>query len=233
MRKSLPLSVLSAAVLAAGCRKGPPASAMNDDLRHDLQLATSADLGASATSSLSISPDELGPQSRPHQSLRLTPKTGPKVIRSSHPHMNASRQPKEVADVAENAPPVEATAPAADPSTAQELPAAPPMARPTSLPAPDPGPAAGASTGGGSGIGSVLGGIAGILIRGTIIGGGGADGDHCEPHGRGGVYGGRGGVYGGRGGGYGGNPRGIPGGIYEPSGGTMSMPRARIGIGRP
>lgn len=229
MRKSLPLSVLSAAVLAAGCRKGPPASAMNDDLRRDLQLATSADLGASATRSLSISPDELGPQSKPTQSLRLTPKPGPKVIRSSHPHLRASRQPREAADVAESAPPVEATAPAADASPAEEIPSAPPMARPTSMPAPDPGPAAGASTGGGSGIGSVLGGIAGILIRGTIIGGGGADGDHCEP--RGGRSG-RGGVYG-NGGVYGGNPRGIPGDIYGGNGGSMSMPRARTGIGRP
>lgn len=218
MRKTIPLSVLSAAVIAAGCSKGAPSGAMNDDLRRDLKLATSADLGMSATSSLHISPDELGPQSKPVTSVKRTPKPGPKVIRSSHPTVKASRKPVEVAEVPESAPPVEETAPASEVTTTEEIPSAPPMARPAPVDAPEPASAAGSSTGGGSGVGSVLGGIAGILIRGAILSGGGADGDHCEPRSRprGGVYGGRGGVYGGN-----------PGGVYPRPGGSLSYPRAR------
>lgn len=198
MRKTIPLSVLTAVVLTAGCRKAAPRAAMNDDLRRDLQLATSADMGMSAN--VNISPDELGPQSKPKTSVKLTPKAGPRVMRTSHPHVRASRQPVEAAAVADNAPAVEEVAPASQTATTDATPSAPPMARPAPLPEPSPGPGTGASNGGGSGIGSILGGIAGILIQGTILNGGGADGDHCEPRGgggrRGGVYG-PGGVYGG------------------------------------
>jgi hypothetical protein len=156
-------------VAAAACSKSDSRSptAMTDDLKKDLQLA-------SHTRDIQISPDEISPKS--HQELAVKPKKapdGPKVIRSERPTVKASATPTEVAEIKTDIPQVQVMASAPAPS---ETPSsdAPPMARPSAVPAQgypgaEPIPA--------SNTGSVLGGIMGAVIRGGMIG----DDDHCDP----------------------------------------------------
>ena len=182
MRKAIQWTMVSVAVAAAACSKGGSRSptAMTDDLKRDLQLA-------SHTRDIQISPDEVTPKA--HQELAVKPKKapdGPKVIRSEHPTVKASATPTEIAEIKTDIPQVQVMASAPAPS---ETPSsdAPPMARPSPVPAQgypgaEPIPA--------SNTGSILGGIAGAVIRGGMIG----DDDHCDPRRgprpMGGVYGG-------------------------------------------
>ena len=174
--------MVAVAVAAAACSKADsrPPTAMTDDLKRDLQLA-------SHTKDIQISPDEVAPKA--HQELAVRPKKapdGPKVIRSEHPTVKASATPTEIAEIKTDIPQVQVMASAPAPS---ETPSsdAPPMARPSPVPAQgypgaEPIPA--------SNTGSILGGIAGAVIRGGMIG----DDDHCDPRRgprpMGGVYGG-------------------------------------------
>ena len=169
MRKTIQWTMVSVVVAAAACSKGGSRSptAMTDDLKRDLQLA-------SHTKDIQISPDEIAPKA--HQELAVRPKKapdGPKVIRSEHPTVKASAVPTEVAEIKTDIPQVQVMASAPAPS---ETPSsdAPPMARPSPVPAQgypgaEPIPA--------SNTGSILGGIAGAIIRGGMIG----DDDHCDP----------------------------------------------------
>ena len=182
MRKAIQWSMVAVAVAAAACSKADsrPPTAMTDDLKRDLQLA-------SHTKDIQISPDEVAPKA--HQELAVRPKKapdGPKVIRSEHPTVKASATPTEIAEIKTDIPQVQVMASAPAPS---ETPSsdAPPMARPSPVPAQgypgaEPIPA--------SNTGSILGGIAGAVIRGGMIG----DDDHCDPRRgprpMGGVYGG-------------------------------------------
>jgi hypothetical protein len=153
---------------------------MSDDLKKDLQLAASNN--PAANGNLRISADELSPDSKKEVALKLKQAAGPKVVRTSHPTVKASAQPKEVAELPTQIPQVQTTAsaPTESESPAPSLPA---TARPAPVPLPaSPGAATGPGAGGtvgqdaGSGIGAVLGGIFGVVIR-----GGGADVDHCDP----------------------------------------------------
>ena len=182
VRKAIQWTMVSVAVAAAACSKGGSRSptAMTDDLKRDLQLA-------SHTRDIQISPDEVTPKA--HQELAVRPKKapdGPKVIRTEHPTVKASSVPTEVAEIKADVPQVQVMASAPAPS---ETPSsdAPPMARPSAIPAQgypgaEPIPA--------GNNGSILGGIAGAVIRGGMIG----DDDHCDPRRgprpMGGVYGG-------------------------------------------
>jgi hypothetical protein len=182
VRKAIQWSMVAVAVAAAACSKADSRSptAMTDDLKRDLQLA-------SHTKDIQISPDEVAPKA--HQELAVRPKKapdGPKVIRSERPTVKASATPTEIAEIKTDIPQVQVMASAPAPS---ETPSsdAPPMARPSPVPAQgypgaEPIPA--------SNTGSILGGIAGAVIRGGMIG----DDDHCDPRRgprpRGGVYGG-------------------------------------------
>jgi hypothetical protein len=166
----VPVAVV--ALAACGKRDSHSATAMNDDLKRDLKLA-------SQTQSLQINPDEIAPKS--HQELAVRPKaapTGPKAIRSEHPTVKASAHPTEIADIKTDIPQVEvmASAPApSEPPTAD----APPLARPSPIPA-QTYPASERipeGNGGSNGGGGILGGIMGAVIRGGI----GGDGDHCDP----------------------------------------------------
>jgi hypothetical protein len=185
VRKLMTLTLASAAIVVVACgrTKAPTTSAMSDDLKKDLQLA-------SQTQNIQINPDEIAPQS--HKELALRPKkapSGPKVIRSEHPTVKASATPKEVAQIKTDIPQVEVMASSPAPSETP-TPDSPPLARPAPVPAPtypSTGPIQGPGQGSsGGGIGSVLGGIFG----GVIMGG---DDDHCDPRGGrrrgGGVYG--------------------------------------------
>ena len=182
MRKAIQWSMVAVAVAAAACSKADsrPPTAMTDDLKRDLQLA-------SHTKDIQISPDEVAPKA--HQELAVRPKKapdGPKVMRSEHPTVKASATPTEIAEIKTDIPQVQVMASAPAPS---ETPSsdAPPLARPSPVPAQgypgaEPIPA--------SNTGSILGGIAGAVIRGGMIG----DDDHCDPRRgprpMGGVYGG-------------------------------------------
>jgi hypothetical protein len=177
VRKLIKWTLASTALVAVACGKGKPNStAMADDLKRDLKLA-------SQTQNIQISPDEVAPQS--HQELALKPKrapNGPKVIRTQHPTVKASATPVETAEVPTNVPQVQVMASAPSPSETP-TPDAPPMARPAPVPAQS-YPSTGRIPASGGGMGGVLGGIFGAVIRGGV-----GDDDHCDP--RGGRHGGR------------------------------------------
>lgn len=169
MRKVILWTVVPVAIVAAACSKGSSRAptAMTDDLKRDLQLA-------SHTSDIKISPDEISPKA--HQDLAVRPKkapNGPKVIRTERPTVKASAAPVEVAEIKTDVPQVQVMASAPAPS---ETPStdAPPMARPSPIPAqgyPGAQPIPGGNTG------SIIGGIFGAVIRGGMVG----DDDHCDP----------------------------------------------------
>ena len=171
MRRLMTLALASTAVVAVACgkTKTPTSSAMSDELKRDLRLA-------SQTQNIQISPDEVSPASK--QELALKPKkapNGPRVIRTQHPTVKASAKPVEVAEIQSNVPQVQVMAETPAPSETP-APDAPPMARPAPVPAQS-YPSAGSIPANGSG-GSVLGGILGAVLRGGIMGG---DDDHCDP----------------------------------------------------
>lgn len=183
MRTYNAMALLSLAALAVACRGEQQSASVNEELKHDLELAaSSATVLASAQSIKPFAPTEI-PQT---STLRSAAKRGAgrKVVRSSTPTVKAA----PVAEVAESDvedATVLATAEAAPAPTEttvdESIPAVPrpvPAAIPATYPAPQ-GAGDGASQGSGSGqvIGAVLGGILGAVIR-----GGGVDGDRCEIH---------------------------------------------------
>lgn len=170
------LTLVSVALLAAACKSEKLSrSAMADDLRSDLQLA-------SATQNMKISADEIAP--RAHEELALRPKAapkGPKVIRTNRPAIRASAAPVEAAQVDMSIPEVQAIASAPAPAESPS-PDVPPMARPTPISMPA-YPSAGTAPDGAGGPGGILAGVFGAVIRGGIVG----DVDRCDPRsGRGG-----------------------------------------------
>jgi hypothetical protein len=174
MRKLVSLALGSTAIVALACGKSKSnATAVNDDLKRDLQLATQSQ-------AIQISPDEISPRS--HQEMAVRPKKapdGPRTIRSEHPTRMASATPVEAAEIKTQLPPAQvmaSTATSPSPS-ATPSPDAPPLARPSPLPAPTYPSAAPIGENGGTGVGAVLGGIFGAVIRGGIVG----DDDHCDP----------------------------------------------------
>lgn len=172
MRKLMTFALASAAVVAVGCGKGSgrAPTAMTDDLKRDLQLA-------SHTQNIQISPDEVAPQAR--QELSLRPKKapqGPKVIRSQRPTVRASATPVEAAEIETEVPQVQVMAAAPAPSETP-APDAPPMARPAPIPAQSyPSTDRIPVANGGGTAGGILGGIFGAVIRGGV-----GDDDHCDP----------------------------------------------------
>src|SRR5215213_5309404 len=115
----------------AACSKGSSraSTAMTDDLKKDLQLA-------SHTRDIQISPDEVAPKS--HQELALKPKKapeGPKVIRTARPTVKASSAPAEAAEIPTEVPQVQVMASDPAPSESPSSDDAPPLARPAAVPA--------------------------------------------------------------------------------------------------
>lgn len=170
MRKVIQWTLVPVAVVAVACSKGSShtqKTAMTDDLKRDLQLA-------SATQNIQISPDEIAPKA--HQELAVKPKKaphGPKVIRSEHPTVKASAKPVEAAEIKTNIPQVQVMASAPAPSETP-TPDAPPMARPSPMPTIN---SPGAQPIPANGGGGVIGAIFGAVIRGGVVG----DDDHCDP----------------------------------------------------
>ena len=187
MRKNLTLTLAAGAFVAMACgkSKSPTSTAMNADLKRDIQLA-------SATQSLAINPDEVTPESKPAPAPK--PKKAPhapQVVRDEHPTEMASAAPEQPAEVKQDVPQVQVMASAPAPSATSapatstgEAPALPPLSRPSASPASYPGNGGGHGDGGNAGnggsAGGVLGGIIGAVIRGGVVG----DDDHCDPRGR-------------------------------------------------
>jgi hypothetical protein len=171
VRRLIQWTLVPVAIAAVACKGAKPTqTAMSDELKRDLQLA-------SATQNIRISPDEITPKSQ--QELTIRPKrapSGPKVVRSEKPTVKASAKPVQAAEIKNEVPQVQVLAAAPAPS---ETPSAdsPPLARPASLPAPSyPGTAPIPGNGSG-GVGGAIAGIFGAVIRGGGVG----DDDHCDP----------------------------------------------------
>jgi len=183
MRKTY-LLLAGAAVLAA-C-SGDKKTAMNDDLKKDLELASSSDGITLANSSPNAGQQVVSAIERTTPPARQqTPTTR---VRN---HKPAPKSPPQV---------VRAKAPATVAQTTEEQSVAPAPVDPTPSPRPQPvavsypsGSSSGGDDGrvssGGSGVGAVLGTILGAVIRGGVVGG---DVDNCDPrtdgqHRRGGI----------------------------------------------
>jgi hypothetical protein len=157
---------------------------MNDDLKRDLQLASSSSLDlASQQAAKPFALTELGQSSAaPAPSLALKKGAGPKAVKSKTPTVKAA--PDASIDAKAEDPTVEVMAQAPSPRTEPTPdPTAPAVPRPSPTPIdPNGGQGAHGQNGGGSnpgagdGGGSILGGIFGAIIRGGVV-----DGDHCDP----------------------------------------------------
>ena len=176
MRKSYLFLAGASAVLLAAC-SGDKKSSINDDLKKDLELASSSDGITLANSSPNAGQqvvsaiEQTAPPTRqqaPSAKVRHhkpTPKSPPQVARTKAPATVAQNETQSVAP-----------APADDPTPVS------PRPQPVAVSYPS-GPSSGGddgrvSTGGGSGVGAVLGTILGAVIRGGVVGG---DGDNCDP----------------------------------------------------
>ncbi len=185
MRKTYLLLAGAGAVLLAACSGGKKA-AMNDDLKKDLELASSNDgitlanssdnAGTQVVSAIerTTPPARQQAPSTRVRHHRVTPKAPPQVVKTEAPATVAETEPQSVAPE-----PV-----ANDPTPVS------PRPQPVAVSYPS-GPSSGGDdgrVGTGSSVGSVLGTILGAVIRGGVVG----DGDSCDPRtdgrrGRGGV----------------------------------------------
>jgi hypothetical protein len=175
---------LSALVLAACGKHGAPSNrAMSDDLRRDLQLASSSDLDlASQQSAKNFPLTEIGQTSAPAPSVAPKRAPGPKAVKSKTPSVKAAPTPEVAPESTEPRTEV-ATQTAAPITTPEPEPSAPAVPRPSPTPIdPNGGVGTHGQNGGGStagtsdGVGSIIGTIFGAVIRGGVV-----DGDHCDP----------------------------------------------------
>lgn len=184
MRSSMLAVGLSAVVLAACGKNGAsPNQAMSDDLKRDLQAASSSSLDlASQQASKGFALTEIAQSSAPSPASTVRKGAGPKAVKSKTPTVKASPD-NSIQSKAEE-PTVEVMAQAPSPTTEPTPdPAAPAVPRPSPTPI-DPNGGEGArgrngggpNPGAGDGGGSILGGIFGVIIRGGVV-----DGDHCDP----------------------------------------------------
>ena len=198
MRSSMVAVGLASVVLAACGKNGAsPNRAMNDDLKRDLQLASSSGLDlASQQAAKGFALTEIAQSSAPSPAPAVKKGAGPNAVRSKTPTVKAA--PDASIESKAEEPTTQVMAQAPSPTTEQVPdPAAPAVPRPSPMPI-DPNGGEGArgqngggpNPGAGDGGGSVLGGIFGAILRGGVV-----DGDHCDPrtdgrHGRRPPYGG-------------------------------------------
>jgi hypothetical protein len=172
MRKSHLLIAGVGAVLLAAC-SGDKKSAINDDLKKDLEMASSSDgitlANASNSGTQVVSAIEQTTPPARHQAAsapvkrhHLAPKSPPRVVQTKAPASVNQTEPQEVASAPSNdATPVS------------------PRPQPVSVSYPS-GPSSGGDDGRvstGSTAGAVIGTILGAVIRGGVVG----DGDSCDP----------------------------------------------------
>jgi hypothetical protein len=172
VRRLIQWTLVPVAIAAIACKGDKPVkSSMTDDLKRDLQLA-------STVQNIRISPDEIAPKSQPELTVR--PKkapNGPKVIRTEKPTVKASATPVEVAEIKTDLPEVQAIA--SNPSPSESPSDAPPLARPAPVPMPTYPSAAAIPAANDGGSGGIMAGVFGAVIRGGRVG----DDDHCDPRG--------------------------------------------------
>ena len=188
MRKVLRSSMFAVgftAVVVAACGKnaGTANRVMSDDLKRDLQLASSSSLDlASHQVAASFPLTEVPISSAPAPSKALKRAAGPKAVRSKAPTVKATPEPTVVANAEQ--PETEVTQKAASPTTEPVPdPSAPAVPRPSPVPTDPNGgegshgrDGSGQNPGAGGGVGAVIGGIFGAILRGAVV-----DGDHCDP----------------------------------------------------
>jgi hypothetical protein len=219
------LALASAALAACGESK---ATASQEDLQRDLQLAsaTTMDLAAPRVDASLLTKMETTPQATPEVAKSVKQGAGPRAMRSETPSVLATPD-VDIAAVEESEEvQTESIAPVPEPTP--EPVAVAPRPAPVVIPA-----STGGDYGSGGGIfGGTEGGSGGG--RGVVIRGGGVDGDNCERH----RTGGRGGVIS-SGPVYLPNPTARPGGVFvggtgrmggstiRPSGGTSTASSVR------
>jgi len=174
MRKTYLILAGAGAVLLAAC-SGDKKAAMNDDLKKDLELASSndgitlANSGSAGTQVVSAIEQTAPPtrQQTPSTKVRrhrAAPKSPPQVVRTEAP-----------ATVAENDQQSVAPQPVANDPTPVS-----PRPQPVAVSYPS-GPSSGGDDGrvssGGSSAGAIIGSILGAVIRGGVVG----DVDNCDP----------------------------------------------------
>jgi outer membrane biosynthesis protein TonB len=177
------LAVSVSAVVLAACGKNATSNrALSDDLKRDLQLASSTDLGlASQQAGKQYALTELGQTSAPAPSTAPKRGAGPKAVKSKTPTVKAAPEPTVTSETSESQVEVASQAPAATTAPVPE-PSAPAVPRPSPVTPSNGGVGAqgqaggGAGTGSSEGGGSILGTIFGAVIRGGVV-----DGDHCDP----------------------------------------------------
>ena len=174
MRKTYLLLAGAGAVLLAAC-SGDKKAAMNDDLKKDLELASSndgitlANSSGNAGTQVVSAIERTTPPARQQtpstrvRNHRVAPKAPPQVVKTAAPATVAETEPQSVAPE-----PV-----ANDPTPVS------PRPQPVAVTYPS-----GSSSGGddgrvstGSTAGSIIGSILGAVIRGGVVG----DGDSCDP----------------------------------------------------
>ena len=175
MRKSYLLLAGAGAVLLAAC-SGDKKASINDDLRKDLELASSSDGITLANSSPNAGQQVISAiertspparQQAPSTRVRrhkAAPKSPPQVVQAKAPATVTQTEPQSVA-----------SAPSANDPTPVS-----PRPQPVAVSYPS-GPSSGGDDGrvnsGGSSVGAVLGTILGAVIRGGVVG----DTDNCDP----------------------------------------------------
>lgn len=183
IRSSMFTVGITAVVVAACGKNGAPNRPMSDDLKRDLQLASSSSLDLASHQAASSFPlTEVPISSAPSPTRTLKKGAGPKAVRSKKPTVKATPQPTVVADA--ESPETEVSQKAPSPTTEPVSdPSAPAVPRPSPVPTdPNGGEGAHGQNGGGEnpgvggGIGAVIGGIFGAILRGGVV-----DGDHCDP----------------------------------------------------
>jgi hypothetical protein len=172
MRKGHLFIAGAGALLLAAC-SGDKKSAINDDLKKDLEMASSSDgitlANASNSGTQVVSAIEQTTPPARHQAAsapvrrhHAAPKSPPRVVQTKAPASVTETEPQEVASAPSNdATPVS------------------PRPRPASVSYPS-GPSSGGDDGRvstGSSAGAVIGTILGAVIRGGVVG----DGDSCDP----------------------------------------------------
>lgn len=172
MRKTYLLLAGASAIL--GACSGGKKTAMNEDLKKDLELASSNDGIAlannpgSATQVVSAIERTTPPTRQPTPTTRVrrhraAPKSPPQVVQAEAPATVAETEPQSVAP---------------EPVANDPMPVSP-RPRPVAVSYPS-GPSSGGDDGrttGGSTAGAVIGSILGAVIRGGVVG----DGDQCDP----------------------------------------------------
>ncbi len=196
MRNSVTLA-LAVPFALVSCGHADRVAAGNDvDLQRDLKLAATStiDLAAPPVNPANFNRLETAPQIELQVSTHLRKSTGPKAVSSKTADLRASAIPQAAAT--DDVPQVETIAQAPVPVVNSDPVASVP--RPSTTPRDPVGAGDYGPRGQGGGVFGGMGPVIGVVIR-----GGGVDGDHCEPHGRGRVPG----VYLPEPGGYGGTSR--------------------------